>query len=58
MLTIVFAVFAACFILECFFAEWSLPKVPTCAIRVIGLNLTQLAVVIVAGEAWEKWFQA
>lgn len=54
MLTIVFAALIACFVLERFFAGWPLPKVRTWPIRVIGLNLIQLAVVVLAGDAWEK----
>lgn len=58
MLIIVFAAFAFCFVLERIFVGWQLPRVPTWPIRVISLNLLQLAVVLLAGETWEQWFQA
>jgi sterol desaturase/sphingolipid hydroxylase (fatty acid hydroxylase superfamily) len=56
MLPIIFAVFIACFVLERIFIGWKLPNVRTWPVRVIGLNLVQLCVVVLAGHSWEMWF--
>ena len=55
MLTIIFAVFVACFILERICAGWRLPKVRSWPLRVVALNLVQLGVVVLAGHSWEIW---
>lgn len=58
MLPIIFAVFAACFILERLIPGWQLPHVRTWPARVLLLNAVQLVVVIVAGLSWEKWLSS
>lgn len=55
MLPVIFAVFAACFLIERLFPGWKLPAVPTWTIRVLAINFVQLVVVLVAGLTWEKW---
>lgn len=55
MLTLIFAVFFACFIIERIFPGWPLPHVRTWPVRVIAVNVVQLAVVLIAGLTWEKW---
>lgn len=55
MLPIIFAVFAACFLIERLFPGWKLPAVSTWTIRVIAINFVQLIVVILAGYTWERW---
>lgn len=55
MLPIIFAVFAACFVLERLIPGWKLPDVPTWTIRVLAINFVQLIVVVVAGYTWEEW---
>ncbi len=58
MLTVIFAVFACCFIIERLFPGWKLPEVPTWTIRVLAINFVQLGIVILAGITWEKWFSS
>ena len=58
MLTIIFIVFACCFLIERLFPGWRLPEVPTWTIRVLAVNFVQLGVVLLAGVTWEKWFTA
>ena len=55
MLSIIFIVFAFCFVLERIIPGWKLPEVPTWTIRVISINFIQLAIVTIAGYTWEKW---
>ena len=56
MITIILVTFIFCFILERTIPGWPLPKVRTWPFRVLMVNLVQLAVVILAGFSWEKWF--
>ena len=56
MLPIIFIVLTICFVLERLIPGWSLPKIKTWPCRVIGINLIQLGVVVLAGLTWEKWF--
>ena len=55
MLTIIFCVFAFCFILERLIPGWKLPQVSNWTIRVIAINFAQLGIVTLAGYTWEKW---
>ena len=54
-LTIIFIVFAFCFVLERLIPGWKLPDVPTWTIRVLAVNFIQLGIVILAGYSWEIW---
>lgn len=56
MLTIIFATFAFCFLLEKLKPGWKLPEVPTWTMRVLAVNFIQLSIVTIAGFTWEKWF--
>jgi sterol desaturase/sphingolipid hydroxylase (fatty acid hydroxylase superfamily) len=56
MLHVILLVFVFCFVLERAVPGWTLPKVPTWAIRVLLINLVQLLVVLLAGFTWEIWF--
>ncbi len=58
MLPVIFAVFAACFLLERLIPGWRLPNVPTWTVRVLAINLVQLGVVVLAGLSWERWLSA
>ena len=58
MLLVILAAFAACLLLEKMIPGWPLPRVATWPSRVLLINLVQLAVVVVAGLSWEKWFSA
>jgi sterol desaturase/sphingolipid hydroxylase (fatty acid hydroxylase superfamily) len=58
MLSIVFAVFAACFILERMIPGWRLPAVRTWPLRVVLINAVQLGVVVLAGLSWERWLSS
>jgi sterol desaturase/sphingolipid hydroxylase (fatty acid hydroxylase superfamily) len=58
MLTIIFIVFAACFILERLVPGWRLPHVRTWPLRVLLINAVQLGVVLVAGLSWERWLSS
>lgn len=55
MLSIIFAAFAFCFILEKVIPGWSLPKVSTWPLRVLLVNAVQIGVVVIAGMTWERW---
>jgi len=55
MLPVIFAVFAACFVLERLFPGWPLPRVRTWPVRVLLINGVQLLVVLLAGLTWERW---
>jgi hypothetical protein len=46
---------ALCFALERLRPGWRLPAVPSWWPRVVGINLVQIAVVLVAGVTWERW---
>jgi len=58
MLPLILAVFAFCFVLERLIPGWVLPHVKTWPIRVVAINVIQLAVVLLAGIAWEKWLSS
>lgn len=58
MLLYIVLAFVACFVLERLIPGWKLPRVPTWPVRVLAVNLAQLAVVLLAGVSWEKWFSA
>lgn len=55
MLTLIFAIFAFCFILERMLPGWVLPRVKTWPARVLAVNAVQLGVVMLAGVTWERW---
>lgn len=55
MLTIIFAAFGACMLLERLAPGWTLPKVRTWPARVLLINAVQLGVVLAAGLTWERW---
>ena len=57
-LTIIFSVFAFCFVLERVIPGWHLPKVRTWPLRVLAINSVQLIVVVVAGISWERWLSS
>lgn len=58
MLPTIFAVFAACFVLERVIPGWKLPKIRTWPLRVLLINAAQLAIVVLAGISWERWLSA
>lgn len=58
MLTTIFAVFAACFLLERAVPGWRLPHVRTWPVRVLAINAVQLGVVLLAGWTWERWLSS
>ena len=58
MLTVIFAVFAFCFVLERAIPGWPLPKVRTWPVRVLLINGVQLGVVLLAGLSWERWLSS
>lgn len=55
MIVWLMAVAALCFVLERLRPGWRLPAVPTWWPRVVGVNVVQVAVVLVAGVTWERW---
>lgn len=55
MLAVIFTIFAICLVIERVFAGWNLTQVRTWPLRVIGVNLLQFGVVILAGRSWEIW---
>ncbi len=58
MLVALMAVAAVCFVIERCFGGWVLPRVRTWPLRVIAVNLAQIAVVWVAGLTWERWLRS
>ncbi|MBC8041959.1 MAG: sterol desaturase family protein, partial [Rhizobacter sp.] len=58
MLYYIFGIFAFCFVLERIIPGWKLPKVATWTFRVLIINAAQIAIVLVAGITWEKWFSS
>jgi len=58
VLTIIFAVFVFCFVLERVMPGWPLPKVRTWPVRVLLVNAIQLGVVLLAGLSWERWLRS
>lgn len=55
MLAVVIGIGALCCLIERLWPGWQLPRVQTWALRVIAINLVQIAVVLVAGVTWERW---
>ncbi len=53
--TITLLAFMICFVVERSFAGWRLPRSRTWWVRVLLINLVQVAVVQLAGRYWEKW---
>jgi sterol desaturase/sphingolipid hydroxylase (fatty acid hydroxylase superfamily) len=56
MLLQLIGVFLGCFVIERLFPGWRLPRVASWPWRVIVINLVQIAVVMIAGVSWERWF--
>ena len=57
VITLLIAIAAGLFILERLWPAGALPKVRGWWARVVVVNLVQLGVVLLAGVAWDKWFQ-
>lgn len=55
MLNTILVVFVLCFIAERVWPGWTLPQVRTWPIRVVLINMAQLAIVLLAGVSWERW---
>ncbi|WP_242604611.1 sterol desaturase family protein [Legionella fairfieldensis] len=55
---ILFVIFIGCFLLERLIPGWKLPHIKTWPVRVVLLNLIQMAVVILAGHSWEVWLSS
>ncbi|HWG10618.1 MAG TPA: sterol desaturase family protein [Rhodanobacteraceae bacterium] len=58
MIPIILAGFVLCFVLERSRPGWRLPSVPSWTWRVVAVNFAQLAIVLLAGIAWNRWLQA
>lgn len=58
MLATIFGAFGACFVIERVCPAGRLPRIRTWPIRVLLLSGAQLAVVLMAGLTWERWFSA
>lgn len=58
MIPFLFSIFVGCFVLERIFPGWPLPQVKTWPLRVVAVNLVQIAVVLLAGISWEKWLSS
>jgi sterol desaturase/sphingolipid hydroxylase (fatty acid hydroxylase superfamily) len=58
MILYLFGVFAFCFVLERMIPGWPLPQVRTWPLRVVGVNLVQIGIVLLAGVTWEKWLSS
>ena len=58
MLTLIFAVFVGCFVLERLVPGWPLPIVKTWPLRVVVINAIQLGIVLLAGLTWERWLSS
>jgi len=58
MLSTILFVALACFVLERALPGWPLPVVRTWPLRVVLVNLVQLAVVVMAGLTWERWLSS
>jgi sterol desaturase/sphingolipid hydroxylase (fatty acid hydroxylase superfamily) len=56
MLPLILGVFAFCFALERLVPGWRLPRVRSWPVRVVAINAVQLAVVLIAGFTWERWY--
>lgn len=55
MLTLLISVFSIGLLLEQLEKGWKLPYVKSWPVRVIGLNLIQVGVILLAGMTWQKW---
>jgi sterol desaturase/sphingolipid hydroxylase (fatty acid hydroxylase superfamily) len=55
MIVYLLGVFVFCFVLERIIPGWPLPQVRTWPVRVVGVNLVQIAIVMLAGVTWEEW---
>jgi sterol desaturase/sphingolipid hydroxylase (fatty acid hydroxylase superfamily) len=55
MIGIVLLIFIGCFLLERSVPGWRLPRVRTWPLRVLAVNVVQLAIVLLAGVTWERW---
>ncbi|MBJ6760438.1 sterol desaturase family protein [Myxococcaceae bacterium JPH2] len=58
MLPILVAIAGVCFVIEHVFRGWTLPRVRGWHLRVVAINLVQVAVVVLAGFTWERWLSA
>ncbi len=58
MIVYLLGVFVFCFVLERVVPGWPLPYVRTWPVRVIGVNLVQIGIVLLAGITWEKWLSS
>lgn len=58
MLPAILALAVGCFVLERAMPGWPLPRVRTWPLRVLLVNLVQLAVVLIAGVTWERWLSS
>lgn len=58
MIIYLLGVFAFCFVLERIVPGWPLPQVRTWPVRVVAVNLVQIAIVLLAGVTWEKWLSS
>ena len=58
MIGYIIATGIGCMLLERAIPGWKLPRVSHWPLRVIVINLVQLAVVLAAGVTWERWLQS
>ena len=58
MIIYLLGVFAVCFLLERIIPGWPLPQVRTWPVRVVAINLVQIAIVLLAGITWERWLSS
>ncbi len=58
MIVYLLGVFVVCFAVERAIPGWPLPKVRTWPLRVVAVNLIQIAIVLLAGVTWEKWLSS
>ena len=58
MIGVVIATGIGCMLLERAIPGWTLPRVSSWPLRVIAINLVQMAVVLAAGVTWEHWLQS
>lgn len=58
MIGYLIAIGLGCMALERVIPGWRLPSVRTWPLRVIAINVVQLAVVLLAGVTWERWLSA
>ncbi len=58
ILKIILSIFLFCFVIERLFPGWKMPSVKTWPLRVVAINMVQLAVILLAGVTWEKWLSS